>query len=114
MNISEFHKKLFPEPAWQNGAVLPHQQAQVPVHYVLDEDSSGGKLKVRDPSMGIPQELYSPPGSAIFGWWRGQHELQLSNGGRVLILQISPPSADGIHIFTVSSPDQVKEALSVK
>jgi hypothetical protein len=112
MNISEFVKKLVPEPAWQDGTLLPYQQAEVPVHYVLDEDCSGGKLKARDPDRGIPKELYGPPGDAIFGWWRGQHQLKLSNGGTVLILRILGPSDEGIHRFEVSSSDQVKEVLA--
>jgi hypothetical protein len=113
MNISEFHKKLFPEPAWQDGTLLPHQQAEVPVHYVLDEDGFGGELKARDPDRGIPRELYSSPGGGIFGWWRGQHELKLGNGGKVLILRISEPSDQGIYRFKVSS-DEVKEVLSME
>jgi hypothetical protein len=112
MNISEFLKKLSPEPGWQDGTLLPYQQPEVPVHYVLGEDYSGGKLKARDSDKGIPQELYGPPGDAILGWWRGQHELKLSNGGKVHILRISGPSGEGIYRFQVSSSDQVKEVLS--
>jgi hypothetical protein len=108
MNISEFQKKLFPEPAWRDGAMLPYQQPEVPVHYVLDEDRGGGKFKLRDSDQSVPRELYNPPGDGTPGWWNGRHELRLTNNRNIDIIWIGEPSENGIYRFT-SSPVLVKE-----
>lgn len=113
MTISELHKKMLPEPLWQHGTLFPHQQPEVAVHYALDPACDGGRLKPRDSGRkGIPPELHSPPGAAVFGWWRGQHWLELRNGQQIDIIRLWPPDEDGVFRFT-SSPDVVKEALAI-
>jgi hypothetical protein len=112
MNISEFQKKLFPEPAWRDGALLPYQQPEIPVHYVLDEDRGGGKFKLRDSDQSVPRELYNPPGDGTPGWWNGRHELRLTSNRTIDIRWMGAPSENGIYRFT-SSPDVVKEVLAM-
>jgi hypothetical protein len=112
MNISELQKKIFPEPDWRDGVLLPYQQPEVPVHYVLDEDCSGGKFKLRDSGQSVPRELYNPPGDGTPGWWNGKHDLRLANNRNIDIIRIREPSQDGIYRFT-SSPDLVKEVLAI-
>jgi hypothetical protein len=112
MNISDFRKKLSLEPAWLDGALLPYEQPEVAVSYVLDTDCGGGKFKIRDSDQSVARELYNPPGDGTTGWWNGRHELRLANNRKIDIIRIWEPSDNGIYRFS-SSPDLVKEVLAV-
>jgi hypothetical protein len=115
MEIDKLKESLSPKGSeWEEGVFIPHQQPEVPVHYILNDARTGGTMKPSDPLKPLPKELYDSSGAVVSGWWSYTHDLRLSNRKTIGILRVWKSDREGEFGFDTSSADEVKISLAAE